>query len=378
MQGEQSPMRAKVWTVSAALLLGLDPGAPGQGLVAPASLWDVEGSTGTGIPFGLDREVRLQCIYDADELAFSGPRMIQKLVMRADFSSDPGREEYPVKQFLVLHLAMSTTEVQAWNASTTFADNYGTDFTPVIQDARISLPAQPPLATGPRPFNIELPFDQPWFYAATPVRGSGPAPGGLLFDMRITVQPRGSYRLDVPGGCSGDPMYFGNLGAACVTSPNGRPLSIEAPASMMSGGSLTYTVRELPPGAPFALALALTDQGDWFGNPLPYDLSGYLQGAPGCWINVPWQAVLLGQADPAGVGTLSFAIPLGRNHVGSSLFAQAICRDLAANQLLHVTSQGLRSTICGPLGISRIYNVGDAWAETGQRSIGVAPVIELR
>ncbi len=148
MQGEQDPMRAKVWTVGAALLLGLDPGAPGQGLVAPASLWDVEGSTGTGIPFGLDREVRLQCIYDADELAFSGPRMIQKLVMRADFSSDAGREEYPVKQFLVLHLAMSTTEVQAWNASTTFADNHGTDFTPVIQDARISLPAQPPPGRG--------------------------------------------------------------------------------------------------------------------------------------------------------------------------------------------------------------------------------------
>ncbi len=236
----------------------------------------------------------------------------------------------------------------------------------------------PPLAAGPRPFNIELPFDQPWFYAATPVRGSGPAPGGLLFDMRVTVQPRGSYRLDVPGSCSGNPVYFGMTDPACVTSPSGLPLSIEAPSSMMSGGSLTYTVRNMPSDAPFALALALTDQGEWFGNPLPYDLSGYLHGAPGCWISVPWQAILLGQADSGGVGRVSFTIPLGRNYVGSSLFAQAICRDLAANQLLHVTSQGLRSTICGPLGISRIYNVGDAWAETGQRSIGVAPVIELR
>ena len=371
-------MRATVWTLFPALFLAPHAGALAQGLVAPRSMANVEGSTGTSIPFGLDREVRLQCIYDGDELPFSGPRMVQKLLLRADFSTDQGRDQYPVKQFLVLHLAMSTTNVPAWDASATFADNYGTDFSPVIEDARISLPAQPPLPGGPRPFNIELPFDQPWFYGGTPVRDGGPVPRGLLFDMRVTVQPSGSYRLDVPGSCFSEPTYFGDLGAACVTSPGGNPLGIEAPMSTMSGGSVSYTVREMPPNAPFAVALALTNQGDWLGSPLPFDLGSYLQGAPGCWIHVPWQAVLLGQADPTGTGIVTFPIPLGRNHVGSSLYAQAICQDLAANPLLHVASRGLRSTVCGPLGISRIFNVGNAWAESGQRSIGVAPVIELR
>ena len=371
-------MRATVWILFPAFLAAPHLGVNAQSSVIPQSMAGVEGEPGTSIPFGLDRQVRLQCIYEGDELPFAGPRMIQKLVLRADDSTDPGRDQYPVKQYLVLHLAMSSTDVLAWDASSTFAENYGSDFRPVIEDARISLPAQPPLPGGPRPFNIELPFDEPWFYLGTPVRDGRTVPTGLLFDMRVTVQPRGSYRLDVTGTCSSEPTLFGAIGAACVTSPGGNPLSLQATMSMISGGSVSYTVREMPPDAPFAVALALTDQGDWLGNPLPFDLSTYLQGAPGCWIHVPWQAVLLGQADPTGTGILTFSIPLGRNYVGTTLYAQAICQDLAANQLLHVASQGLRSTVCGPLGVSRIYNVGNAWAESGQRSIGVAPVIELR
>jgi hypothetical protein len=374
---EQDPMGTTFWTLGVALILGLHHATPAQGLVVPGSLAEVEGSASTSIPFGLSGEARLQCIYDVDELSFTGPRMIQKLSLRADFSTRGGRDQYPVKQFLSLYLAMSTTDVRAWEASTTFADNHGSDFTRVIDDARISLPAQPPLPGGPRPFNIELPFDHPWFYGGTPIRDSGPAPSGLLFDMSITSQPSGPYRLDVPGTCSSLPTYFGELGAACVTSRNGRPLGIEATA-MLSGGSVTYTVSEMPSEAFFAVALALTDQEDWFGTPVPVDLTGYLQGAPGCWIHVPWQTVTLGQADQGGVGKVRVEIPLGRNYVGASLYAQAIARDLAANPLLHVTSQGLRTTVCGPMGVVRIYNAGEAWAESGQRSIGVAPVIEVR
>ena len=85
-------MRATVWILFPAFLAALHAGVIAKSLVIPQSMAGVEGGPGTSIPFGLNREVRLQCIYDVDKLPFAGPRMIQKLVFRADYSADPGRD----------------------------------------------------------------------------------------------------------------------------------------------------------------------------------------------------------------------------------------------------------------------------------------------
>jgi hypothetical protein len=48
-------------------------------------------------------------------------------------------------------------------------------------------------------------------------------------------------------------------------------------------------------------------------------------------------------------------LPKGRQFVGTTFHAQAIVLAPTANPLRLITSRGFSSTICGPLGVTRIY-----------------------
>jgi len=372
--------------------------AAAQNDTVPALLHGVEGGSGTAIPFGLSGAARVQYVYDAEDLPWSGPRMVTRVSLRAD-NTDAGITAFPQKGFLFVSLLLSTTTTRAENASATFADNYGTDATLVIDNVPITLPSQPPM-TGPRPANIDFVLPTPWFYGLTPQRpGNQPAPANLLVEVRIHSQPPGTYRIDNVGSCALPPVAVGLQGPACQSqTATGQPLLLIAGNSLVAGSSYSWDVRHADPSAPIVLFLGLDPQqllGGHPGMPLPVPLFdpanpalpppvlstlvGFVRySAPDCWLNVsPTGGFFIGAADAAGAATFTIAMSPNRQLVGMPVYAQAIAQSLTANPLQLVTSLGARQSVCGPLGAARIYVLGSASAAAGQFAFGQGAVLEL-
>ncbi|GDY01369.1 hypothetical protein LBMAG49_06980 [Planctomycetota bacterium] len=354
----------------------------------PSALFSVEGGSGSSVPFGTGQPVRFQCIYDASELAWTGPRVIHSIHLRADNSGGGTQAQ---KGYVVVNVLLSTTSVRAANASANFAENWGSDASYVITNLPMTLPAQPAVA-GVRPFNIDLVFQVPWAYGMTPARQAGiPEPANLLIEIQILSQPPGAYRLDNLGSCQSPPVVFGNAGAGCAPS-GGLPLSLEPAASMQAGSTFTWVVRNTEPSVLVMLATNLTAQGLLLGQPLPlalFDPNNPLQpppalsslfrfGAPDCWLNIDPLVTLVTIASAAGVASFQLPLAADRALVGQSLFAQALAYSQTANPMLLTTSIGQQSTVCGPLSVTRIYNFGSATAVSGQIGYGQGAVLEVR
>lgn len=341
-----------------------------QNITVPSSLDGVEGGGGTSIPFGSNQACRIQCIYDMEELPWTGPRVITGLRLRADLSPLTGT---PAKGFLDVSVLMSTTDKSSAGASATFANNRGTDATWVMVHQLIQLPAQPALpstATGPRPANIPLVFQVPWAYGLTPAIGGLPAPSHLLVEIHIHSQPSGIYRVDNLSGCIAPQNAFGLVGPLCAPA-GGVNATLGADPSMLAGNTFSWQVDNGPPSMPFILALNLSNTGGLGGNPawpLPYPmfdpsnpslpspaLAGLGWPAPDCYLNIDPAASLGGTLDAAGHGVVAGLLPPGRQFLGTALYAQAIVFAPTANPLRFITSRGFASTVCGPLGSARIY-----------------------
>lgn len=352
--------------------------------VVPRALATTEGGSSTAIPFGTDQPGRVQCIYDAEELPWTGALMIQGIDLRAD-NSVPGTTQFALKQFVAVDVWVSTAATTSENPSQTYAANHGLDVTRVLANGRLSLPAQPPSNVAPRPCNVPIPFSlAPFFYDLSPIRGPRPRRPGLCIEMAIQVQPTGDYRMDSNLVCTSPWATFGVVGPACLTSrrqtaggyaPLGlQPFGIgQAVPSISAGGRVTYAVTNMPDAAPFVLALgSLEATGSWQGQPLPAPLFST------CYVNTDWLTMTPGLGDTAGVGQISFSVPIGRQLVGRWILAQAICRDLAANPAFMVTSLGVKAQVCGPLGVARVSNLGDSQATSGSVSVGSALVFQTR
>lgn len=370
------------WSCGIALALSATS-VLGQAIV-PRSLANTEGGGSTAIPFGLDQPVRIQCIYDADELPWTGAQLISGVDLRAD-NSVPGTTQFAQKQFIALDVWVSTAARLSDSVSATYADNRGLDETRVLANGRVSLPAQPPSTVVPRPCNVPIPFAvAPFFYDLSPIRGARPRRPGLCIELAIQLQPVGDYRMDSNLVCTSAWNSFGVVGPTCLTSrpqstgPN-LPLGLQpfpigqSQPSISAGGRITFAVTNMPNAAPFLIALgSLEATGSWGGQPLPTPLFH------GCYINTDWLSMTPGLGDNNGVGQISFPIPTGRHLVGRWILAQAICRDLSANPAFMVTSLGAKAQICGPLGIARVSTLGDAQATTGLVSVGSALILQAR
>jgi hypothetical protein len=340
-----------------------------QNVTVPALLNGVEGAGGTNIPFGSSQACRIQCIYDAAELPWQGPRLLTAIKLRAD--NNTPNTAVAAKGWLQISLLVSTTHKTALTASSVFDENRGSDATWVIQNQLVQLPAQPALPAGPRPANIVFTFATPWMYGLTPATSSLPAPSNLLVEFHIHSQPSGAYRVDNLGGCSSAQASFGSLGPACVV-PGQPGVTVAGDPSMLAGSSYTWSVANAAPNAPFFVALDVTNQGGLFGNPawpLPYPmfdpanptqpspaLAALGQPAPDCWLNITPVTLLGGVADAAGAGAALAAIPPGRQMLGQTYYAQAFSFAQSANPLRMVSSLGRSATVCGPLGVARVYS----------------------
>lgn len=361
----------------------------------PSVMNGVEGGGGTNIPFGGSQACRYQVVYDAEELPWTGPYVINGIRIRPDFNNGAAA---PAKGFLDISVLVSTTDKNSATASSNFDENYGTDATWVIENSVIQLPAQPLISSGsgPRPANIDLPFANPWIYGLTPSTQSLPAPDNLLIEVHIHSQPSGSYRVDNLSSCTAPTSEFGNAGPACSFTGNG-PVLLTGDVSMLAGANYTWRVDDAPPMAPYLVALNLTDQGTGLTLPYPlFDLAdptqpspllaagGIQWSAPDCWLNVETAGSYAGVTDANGSGTVTAGLPPGREFVGTTFYAQAIVYAQTVNPLQLITSKGRQTTVCGPLGVARVFKFYDPTANPSQpvptggtKSLGVGFVVEV-
>ena len=386
----------------AAISLCLAAVLAAQNTTVPAIMDGVEGGGGTGIPFGGSQACRYQCVYDAEELPWSGPRVLTGIRIRPDLNNGAAT---PAKGFLAISVLMSTTTRTAATSSAVFDENYGVDAIWVIQNRVIQLPAQPVVAgtppVGPRPANIDLTFSAPWAYGLTPVITGMPEPRNLLIEIWIHSQPSGAYRVDNLSSCTAQWVEFGNVGPLCAAAGL-SPVALSGDASMQAGSFYNWEVSNAPPTSLFAVWISFSNSGYLFDPafPLPYPLfdpanpsqpsallalGGLQYPAPDCWVNVQSAANLGGITDAAGVGSAGMQLPAGREFVGVTLHAQAMVLAPTANPLFLITSKGRSTTVCGPLGVARIFQfynnnqtpVPPPPPTSGSRSLGVGLVLEV-
>jgi hypothetical protein len=327
--------------------------------------------------------------------------VITSIAFRAD-NPVPGTTSYAAIQYVTCSLVIGTTSRRAADASTTFADNFdsiGSDATQVVTNLRLQLPAQP-ATNGVRAANIAIPFSVPFVYGGTPLHTGNPVPAGLIIDLLIVSQPGPAtgqqYRLDGIGSCSSSVQTFGQ-GLNCLANRNGGAagnlVDLQPGSSMLAGAAYAYAVTGMPPSTAFMVMISGVPHGTFLGQPVPFALfdpsnpnlpppnTPLLYSAPDCWISVPLAVGLTGTADVNGTGSVSINLPPGRNLLGQSLFAQAMVYDQTANPLQVVTSLGKSSTICGPLGVTRIYQayvLNGTPPTVGSVSAGACAIIEVQ
>lgn len=335
--------------------------------VVPALLDGVEGGGGTNIPFGSSLGCRYQCVYDAVELPWSGPRVLTGIRLRADNNTP---NVAMAAKTMTLSVLVSTTTKSAATASPVFADNHGLDATWVLQQQTVTLPAQPPLPAGPRPADVLLSFARPWTFGQTPMSAPDDPPGSLLVEIVIHSQGSGAYRVDNFNNCTALQADFGDRGPLCVVAGGGA-VTLAGDATMQAGQPYTLQFTGLVPASPFLLLGGTAVGSALFGNPawpLPYPLfdpadpalpsaafAAFGGSAPDCWLNLDPTLLSAGVADAAGAGSMSVPVPAGRHIVGASLFAQGMALAPGANSLQVVTSLGRQATVCGPLAVARVY-----------------------
>ncbi|MFK7740462.1 MAG: hypothetical protein AB8H80_09060 [Planctomycetota bacterium] len=387
-------MRSKV-SICVAAWLCLSLALHAQSTV-PATMQGVEGGGGTNIPFGSNLACRYQLVYDKEELSWTGPRFITGMRIRPDFA---GGGAVPAKGFLEVSILMSTTSRNSATSSAVFADNYGVDATWVVRNRVLQLPAQPATTVSPRPATIDFPFTDPWVFGLTPVITGVPAPENLLVEIQILTQPSGSYRVDNLSSCTAAYADFGNVGPACSV-PTLPPIELTGGPSMQAGSTYTWEIDNALPSMPFFLSLNIDNQGGMLGNPafaVPYPmfdlqnpllpsalLAPFGRSAPDCWFNIDPGAQLGGVCDSSGHGVITAALPAGREYVGTTFYAQAVVLAPTSNPLFLITSRGRETTVCGPLGVSRVYQFYNTNQipvppppASGARSLGVGMVLEF-
>lgn len=374
-----------------------------QAVVVPGVMNGVEGGGGTSIPFGSNLACRYQVVYDAQELPWTGPRLINGISIRADNGSPttPG-VAIAQKGYVELSVRLSTTYVSSATLGATFEDNHGMDARWVMLGERIVLPAQPVTATpGPRPANLDLNFTTPWFYGLTPGRGTQPPPANLLIEILITFQPSGSYRIDNLNGCHAQAVDFGNQDPQCTVPGAAGSPQLTTSLSMQAGSQFGWTLSNAAPSGLWMLMVNSTNVGGLFGQPsmaLPYPLfdpsnpsvppaglAALRWSAPDCWMNLDPVGGFIGVCDSTGSGTINTPIPAGQQYIGFTLFGQAIALAPSANLLGVVTTRGRHSTVCGPLAVSRVHQFYDNTAvpppqppTSGAVQFGVGAVVEVR
>ncbi|HLQ36171.1 MAG TPA: hypothetical protein VK348_00115, partial [Planctomycetota bacterium] len=104
-------------------VLQLAAGGTAQNITVPARLQGLEGTGSQSLPFGITQTganaVRYMCLYDAEELPWTGPRVISAIALRAD-NDVPNTTSFPQINYVSYILTLSTSTVRVANVSANF------------------------------------------------------------------------------------------------------------------------------------------------------------------------------------------------------------------------------------------------------------------
>ena len=346
--------------------------ATAQAQVAPSGLATVEGSSSNPFLFGRSNSVRIMDVYNAAELptSFQLPRQLQGVVLRADKRNNT--TTYGKKRNILMTFNVSTSQQTAESTLVEFEDFHGADRTSVF-DGRLDVPLQlkPTQPAEPRPLNIVVPFDAPWFYDLSPVRGGAKSPSTLVLDYQVHDKvTSGAYELDMAGFCTATSTPFGR-GANCLSSI-GKQLQISANTRVYANGNLVYTVTDALPNNLVTLLLRVGPRSGFPGVAL--------DNAQQCYLNLIPQLRQSLAADKSGIARFQYPIPRIGGLRGVPVHAQAFAYDINANSAEHVGSLGLTTPICGPYGVCQLMNLNQGSKATKAQSnvYGLAHVVGFR
>ncbi len=200
-------MSASVSSVAVVSFLLVSNVADAQAVVVPAANLDAEGGGGSSV---LNDNIRLQEIYNA-ALMPDGPVTITEMRFRpsahygAAFTATISN----------INIRLSTTTVMPVAISSTFAANVGTNET-VVFDGELTLAsAFTGPASGPKDFDIVIPFATPFSY--------DPSQGNLLVDIRnfrpvVCIYAFAASSGDIDRTCgSAETQYIGLRRTYCQT-----------------------------------------------------------------------------------------------------------------------------------------------------------------
>lgn len=303
-------------------------------VVVPGSAAVSEGFSLAGVTGG-SFAFRTQILVDASALAASGAQLTG-LRLRADRTVGP-QAGIGVPNVTV-RIGPTTVAVGAMSA--TFANNVTAPLTTVFQGT-LNLPPQGADSFGPRPFDVDVPFQQPFSFLATQ--------GNLLVELVGNNPP-----------CFGicNPLYW--LDVACA---GGTTSSLGTPGTMANGDSPVSSVTTSVGGAPLAFTIGTTLEyvtnlvlsappavAAFATAPLPGPVDLTPIGAPG---NVLWvdPTILVPLSWSPGFGftaTVSLPVPNVPALVGVTVWQQSAVFDPAANALGLVLGNGTETRLGDP------------------------------
>ncbi|HEU4418151.1 MAG TPA: hypothetical protein VFT55_04385 [Planctomycetota bacterium] len=293
----------------------------------PAHADVVDGHRSSSIPFG-SPGFRTQILVDATHIGPNGA-VLNSLSFRLDRQSSSALGPAQVPNVTI---ELSHTSVAIGSLSTTFATNV-TGPTTVVFQGTVSVPAPQVGFAGPLPWNIVIPFTQPYSFATSQgnllidIVGANPGGGGLATPELDVVQVGGSATRFGTGG-------IGTLfKSARLSVSTGNPFHVET--RLLSPGHTIDFVSRMPFTPPGVLALGTAPQ------PVPIDLGPlgapmnflYIDPivlAPLTWVQVPNP---LPFTPPAFEATVPIIVANNPALIGITLYGQSATLEPLANPL---------------------------------------------
>ena len=279
-------------------------------------------------------------------------RMAQGFVNRAGATVD-------------LELFMAASPNDAAAASSTFASNVTGIEVNVFTRKMVLLPTLPDNSWAVAPF----PFDNPYPFIATHlswraiVYGNSNGNATFTYPLDAWATSFASVSTPIGNGCRA-----ANGTAAASHSVTGLGLGLTA---QYSGNSFIAAG-----GVPAILAIG-TSTTSFQGLPLPFDMTP--AGAPGCSLYTNWLAVFVAVTNPGANGTATVNVPIPNDQAlsGTVHYSQFIFVSPPANTLGVFTTNAAANTIGGPVGLTRIYAVGNTGATGGTLGVQFGMAIGL-
>ena len=183
------------------------------------------------------------------------------------------------------------------------------------------LPAAPAPGTAPAPFNVTIPFTQPFTWNGGPL--------AIEFDWSplagSTRWRVDAFATSVRNGSSA------TLGLGCVGSNGFAPTHFALPETTMPGATLTFRMEGAPALGGAAVHLLGLGNTNYQGIPLPFDL-GTIGAPPGCQLRVDFLLSSTALVVPTalfGRATIGIPIPATTAAVGVALYSQWLIPDFA-------------------------------------------------